>query len=192
VSDIGNRSPRADAARNRARVLDAARDLFANRGADVPLDEIAREAGVGPGTVHRHFPTKSALLAAIIVERLEQRAADGLALAQGGDPEALFEFLTRLLDDGRENLVVKAALSQAGFDLRKAAGPTVERLDEAFARLLALARRGGRVAKRVDLEDVKAALVAALAAQEYLGDRPARVARARELVLSGLRPERRA
>jgi hypothetical protein len=55
-----------------------------------------------------------------------------------------------------------------------------------------LARRGGRVAKRVDLEDVKAALVAALAAQEYLGDRPARVARARELVLSGLRPERRA
>lgn len=192
MSDIGNRSPRADAARNRARVLDAARDLFANRGADVPLDEIAREAGVGPGTVHRHFPTKSALLAAIIVERLEQRAADGLALAQGGDPEALFEFLTRLLDDGRENLVVKAALSQAGFDLRTAAGPTVERLDEAFARLLALARRGGRVAKRVDLEDVKAALVAALAAQEYLGDRPARVARARELVLSGLRPERRA
>jgi AcrR family transcriptional regulator len=192
VSDIGNRSPRADAARNRARVLDAARDLFANRGADVPLDEIAREAGVGPGTVHRHFPTKSALLAAIIVERLEQRAADGLALAQGGDPEALFEFLTRLLDDGRENLAVKAALSQAGFDLRTAAGPTVERLDEAFARLLALARRGGRVAKRVDLEDVKAALVAALAAQEYLGDRPARVARARELVLSGLRPERRA
>lgn len=173
-------------------MLDAARDLFANRGADVPLDEIAREAGVGPGTVHRHFPTKSALLAAIIVERLEQRAADGLALAQGGDPEALFEFLTRLLDDGRENLAVKAALSQAGFDLRKAAGPTVERLDEAFARLLALARRGGRVAKRVDLEDVKAALVAALAAQEYLGDRPARVARARELVLSGLRPERRA
>lgn len=192
MSDIGNRSPRADAARNRARVLDAARDLFANRGADVPLDEIAREAGVGPGTVHRHFPTKSALLAAIIVERLEQRAADGLALAQGGDPEALFEFLTRLLDDGRENLAVKAALSQAGFDLRTAAGPTVERLDEAFARLLALARRGGRVAKRVDLEDVKAALVAALAAQEYLGDRPARVARARELVLSGLRPERRA
>jgi AcrR family transcriptional regulator len=184
-----NRPPRADAARNRARVLNAARELFADRGTEVPLDEIARRAGVGPGTVHLHFPTKAALLAAIIVERIDQRAIEGSALADSGDPEALFEFLERLLDDGRENLAVKAALSESGFDLRHSARDTVERLDEAFCRLLHVAQRSGSASKQLDVEDVKATLVAALAAQEYLGGRPDRIARAREVVLRGLRPD---
>ena len=57
---------RADAARNRERVLVAAREAFARRGLDVPIDEIARAAGVGAGTVHRHFPTKETLYTAVL------------------------------------------------------------------------------------------------------------------------------
>jgi AcrR family transcriptional regulator len=169
-------------------VLDAARALFAARGIDVPLDDIARRAGVGPGTVHRHFPTKQALLGAIVVERLDQRASEGLALADAADPEGLFALLARLLDDGRESRAIKAALSESGFELRDYAGRSVERLDEALGRLLAVAQRGGTASKRLDIDEVKAALVAALAAQEYVGERPRRISRIRAIVLSGLRP----
>ena len=61
---------RADAARNREKVLEAARELFAAQGYDVPLDEIAAKAGVGPGTVYRHFPTKQALFQAVTETRV--------------------------------------------------------------------------------------------------------------------------
>ena len=87
---------RADAARNRARVLDAARALFADRGYDVPCEEVARLAGVGIGTIYRHFPTKEALIAAAA----EERFAASLAFARSkaatdADPrEILVEILT--------------------------------------------------------------------------------------------------
>ena len=60
---------RADAERNRQRLLEAARELFAERGLDVTLDEIARHAGVGTGTAYRRFPNKDALIEALMVER---------------------------------------------------------------------------------------------------------------------------
>src|SRR6516164_7526107 len=62
---------RADAARNREKVLRAARDAFAESGYGVPLDEIAARAQVGPGTVYRHFPTKEALFEAVVTARLQ-------------------------------------------------------------------------------------------------------------------------
>jgi AcrR family transcriptional regulator len=186
-SDRRQKPLRVDAALNRARVLQAARELFATRGPQTPLDEVARLAGVGPGTVHRHFPTKAALLAAIIEDRIEQRASEGLALADAEDPRGLFVLLEVLLDDGRENLAVKAALSQSGFDLRQSARSTAERLDEALRRLLEIAQRCGTASRQLDVDDVKATLVATLAAQEYVGDNPDRSARMRELFLGALR-----
>jgi AcrR family transcriptional regulator len=182
------RPQRADAARNRARVLGAARELFAADGVDVPLDEIARRAGVGAGTVHRHFPTKEALLAAIVVERLERRADEGLRLAADDPAEGLFELLDRLLDDGRENLAVKAALAESGFRLRVAAGDTAGRLDAAFVSLLDSAQQTGTVRADIDLDDLKAALAGALAAQEQAGRERTKVERARAIALAGLRP----
>src|SRR5580700_6658522 len=65
------RALRADAARNRENVLRAARDAFAESGYGVPLDEIAARAGVGPGTVYRHFPTKEALFEAVVTARVQ-------------------------------------------------------------------------------------------------------------------------
>jgi AcrR family transcriptional regulator len=73
---------RADARRNRARVLEAAQEAFTAEGLSVPLDEIARRAGVGAGTVYRHFPTKEALFEAVVVHRIQGLTEDALTRAQ--------------------------------------------------------------------------------------------------------------
>src|SRR5258708_17586261 len=82
--------PRADAQRNRARLLDVAELVFATKGIGASTEEIAREAGVGIGTVFRHFPTKEALLEAVFIRRLQQLAARADALAEADDPGAAF------------------------------------------------------------------------------------------------------
>lgn len=88
---------RADARRNRQRILDAARAAFAEAGRAVPLDEIAARAGVGPGTVYRHFPTKEALFQAVVAERVGDLVAEAQRLAGANDPgAAFFAFLSRL------------------------------------------------------------------------------------------------
>jgi AcrR family transcriptional regulator len=76
---------RADAQRNHERVLAAARRCFAEQGIDAQMDEIARTAGVGVGTVYRHFPDKRALLEALVVERFRQFAAAGQRVLDGGE-----------------------------------------------------------------------------------------------------------
>src|SRR6185437_6450260 len=82
---------RADAARNRARVLEVAYETFAADGLGVPIDEIARRAGVGAGTVYRHFPTKEDLFMAVVDSRLRHVIAAGHALLDDPGPaEALF------------------------------------------------------------------------------------------------------
>ena len=91
---------RADARRNREKVLHAARDAFAESGYDVPLDEIAARAGVGAGTVYRHFPSKEALFEAVISARIEDLVADAQARAATGEPgPAFFGFLGRIADE---------------------------------------------------------------------------------------------
>ena len=69
------RKPRADAERNRVRILETAKEAFTRSGADVSLDEIAKQAGVGPGTLYRHFPTRDALLEAVYRTEVEKLAA---------------------------------------------------------------------------------------------------------------------
>lgn len=95
---------RADAARNRQRILDAARALYTTRGLDEPMDQVARAAGVGVGTVYRHFPDRAALVRAVVADRLAHVgrlvAVAGVAL-DGPDPRAAWEdFLTGILESG--------------------------------------------------------------------------------------------
>ena len=86
---------RADAARNRQLLLAAAADEFAERGLDASVADIARRAGVGKGTVFRHFATKDDLLAAIVLDRIDALNAVGERLLDAADPgAALLEFLT--------------------------------------------------------------------------------------------------
>ena len=92
---------RADARRNRLQILQAAETCFAEQGIGVPIDDIARSACVGVGTVYRHFPTKEALVEAVIITRMGKLTAEARALATSDDPtEAFFTFLERLAEEG--------------------------------------------------------------------------------------------
>jgi AcrR family transcriptional regulator len=109
----GDRHLRADAERNRHRLLDAAEALFRERGLDVGVGEIAERAGVGRATLFRNFPSKEHLIAAIVVERMNDAIATGRELLEAPDPgEALFEFLDKIV--GRQQM--DRALSEAVAD----------------------------------------------------------------------------
>jgi AcrR family transcriptional regulator len=89
------RSPRTDAIRNRQLLLSAAAEAFAEQGTEASIAEIAQRAGVGKGTVFRHFATKEDLIAAIMGEMIDRLAAVGMGLADAADPAAaLLEFMT--------------------------------------------------------------------------------------------------
>ncbi|HVT70411.1 MAG TPA: helix-turn-helix domain-containing protein [Trebonia sp.] len=118
---LGDRRPdsgrplRADARRNRDKVLRAAREAFARSGFDVPLDEIAALAGVGPGTVYRHFPSKEALFEAVIAARLRDIADDARARAAAPDPgPAFFGFLSRMRDEAAAKRDLPDAIAVQG------------------------------------------------------------------------------
>ncbi|MFC0038966.1 TetR/AcrR family transcriptional regulator [Actinomadura rayongensis] len=186
----GGRVLRADARRNRERVLRTAQRLFATEGLDVSLDEIARRAGVGPGTVHRHFPTKEALYLAVATDQLERLIAEAEALAATGDPEAVFALLARMMASGAENATVKSALTAAEFDLRTAAPQVAADLTRHVADLLARAHAARVVRPDVTAADLMALVAGAFAAIRHAGaetspDRSAHLAR---LIIDGLRP----
>src|ERR1700729_822128 len=113
---------RADAARNRARVLETAYETFAAEGLSVPIDEIARRAGVGAGTVYRHFPTKEDLFRAVVADRIQRIVDEGHALAHGDTPgEALFTFLrSMVLQWGATDRGLTDALAGYGIDIETA------------------------------------------------------------------------
>ncbi|GAA3433772.1 TetR/AcrR family transcriptional regulator [Kutzneria kofuensis] len=87
-NSAGQRAPRTDARRNAERILAVAEDVFAAGRHDVPLEEIARRAGVGPATLYRHYPSKDDLIAAVVRERYHEHVAPLLDEADA-DPDAL-------------------------------------------------------------------------------------------------------
>ena len=110
------RAQRADAQRNRARVLEVAAEVFAAEGLSVPVHEIARRAGVGTGTVSRHFPTKADLLAAILLDRIAQLIARADALASTQEPgTAFFSFFATLIRDAAAHRGLAESLAGAGY-----------------------------------------------------------------------------
>lgn len=185
------RPPRADAVRNRARVLEAARAAFAADGLAVPLDEIARRAGVGAGTVYRHFPTKEALFEAVIGDQMAGLAEDAEArLAGAGDPgEQFFEFFASVVDDGTRKADLADALTSAGVGLQQETLEAAGRLQSGLAALLERAQRAGAVRTDVDTADLHALAVGALAAERKRASGPGgergKLAR---IICEGLRP----
>lgn len=157
---------RADAQRNRAKVLEAARAAFAAEGLAVPLDDIARRAGVGAGTVYRHFPTKEALFEAVVVDRLESLARDGRALLSSADPgRAFFEFFTVLVEDAREKMDLADVMVSSGIGFQESTLAAGGRMKDALARLLARAQDTGAVRADVTADDLHALAVGAVAAE---------------------------
>lgn len=145
-------------------------------------------AGVGAGTVHRHFPTKDELFQAVIADRLQELTDLARDLAAGPDAGSVFfGFLHRLADDAYENLALSAALSTpadpAGAVLHAGA-----ELEAALGTLLARAQQAGAVRPELDTRDLHAILAGALVMEQRLP--PSSRGRGLDVVLSGLRPDR--
>lgn len=149
------RKPRADSLRNRDLLLTAAKAAFTELGADAPLEEIARRAGVGIGTLYRHFPTREALIAAVYAREIQQLSASAdTLLAQRSAGEALEAWLNLLIDYMATKRVVAPALRAdpgEGSRVYAASGatilPTLERLTEA-------ARAAGDIRSDIGFEDI--------------------------------------
>jgi len=166
---------RADARRNRARILEAASGAFAAEGLSVTVQEIARRAGVGTGTVSRHFPTKESLFEAILLSRAGWLADQAARLARSADPGAAFaEFFCLVIAEGTANLGVAQALAGAGFDFDSAAKRDGLDVLGALNDLLARAQRAGAVRADVDALDVKALIAGCLARTPTTADPAAR------------------
>jgi AcrR family transcriptional regulator len=179
---------RADARRNRERVLEAARLAFATDGLAVPLDDIARRAGVGPGTVYRHFATKDALFEAVLVDLLESLVHRAVELEATGPPEqAFFTYFGELIEAGAENKALFDAISGSAIELQAKCAQTSEELNAALARLLRAAQHAGAARRDIKVTDLKPLLIGALAAQGATDGHSASK-RLVEISCDGLRP----
>lgn len=146
---------RADARRNRQRLLDAASEIFAEQGLSVPIDEVAKRAGVGAGTLYRHFPTKVALYEAILIRHIEVVADEARSLADAPDPGvAFYGFLTDVVEHAISKTDIADALSGAGIDFKSSVAAGVAGLNAAVETLLIRAQEQGAVRSDVTVDDV--------------------------------------
>jgi AcrR family transcriptional regulator len=184
-----SRPLRADAARNRARVLEVAYDTFAAEGLAVPIDEIARRAGVGAGTIYRHFPTKEALFQAVIEDRMHRLVDDGRALLETAGPgEALFVYLRSLvLQWGAGDRGLVDALAGFGIDIAAAAPDAEDAFLAMLDELLRAAQQAGTARTDIGVREVKAIMVGCQAMEAYNAELAERVT---DVVVDGLRAGR--
>ncbi|MGA2519917.1 MAG: helix-turn-helix domain-containing protein [Acidimicrobiales bacterium] len=180
---------RADARRNRAQILSAADAVFADQGVGVPIDEVARRAGVGVGTLYRHFPTKEKLFEAVIVMHLDELVQKAQALADTDDPgRALFDFLGLMVTEAASKRDLVDALSGAGIDIKDVAAQSKTELEAAMGRLLSGAQQAGAVRADVSLADLIGLVMGTCMAAETEAVDCSR-ARMLDVVCAGLRPD---
>ena len=151
----GPKPLRSDARRNRERLLDVARAAFAADGLSVPLDEIARRAGVGPGTLYRHFPAKEDLFEAVLQDRLRLLADEAGALRDAEDPgAALLGYVDRLIAEAALKRDLVDALASAGTELSAGLAETGARIRGGIQGLLARAQASGTIRDDIGVEDL--------------------------------------
>lgn len=155
IVDI-DRPLRADARRNRERILESARAVFAQYGAEAQIDDVARQAGVGVGTVYRHFPTKEALLVELLREKFRLFAVRGReALEDDGEPFAVLEDLLRSnAETASSDAAVQHALASAGEQIWMQAQAEQQELAGVTEELLARGREAGTLRQDVDANDI--------------------------------------
>lgn len=180
---------RADAQRNRARLLEAADEVFATKGTSASTEEVARAAGVGVGTLFRHFPTKEALLEAVVVARMERVTVDADELSQMDDAgEAFHTFFARVVTVSAGKKPLSDALAAAGVDVEGATREAGRKLGRVLKVLLGRAQGSGAIRGDLGVPELVALLVGASKAIEHVGaDRDAQ-SRVIRVVLDGLRP----
>lgn len=153
-------SERADARRNRMRILAAAEEVFAEHGQSGTTEDIADRAGVAVGTVFRHFPTKQALLQSIMKALLEDLRGEANRLAVEGDPDtAVFTFFTDLVGQAAARRTVIELLADAGTDIGVGVEGPIHALGEVLAPMLARAQRCHAIRGDVTAADLTALLI---------------------------------
>ena len=179
---------RADARRNVEKLLDAARDAFAAEGPNAPLDDIARAAGVGAGTLYRHFPTRLALLEAVYRDNVERLCADGARLTATQPPaEALVEWLRAFVGVVSQKRGLAAALNDEGRG-RELFAQCHQMINATGTELLDNAKAAGAIRPDVAVGDLLKMVGAFAAAGETSPEGSALSERLLVLAMDGLRP----
>ena len=181
------RRPRADAVRNRERVLEAAKAVFSAGGPDASLDAVAKRAGVGIGTLYRHFPTREALFEAVYRREVQQLSELAEALKSEADSvDALRRWLRSNVEFVATKKGMLAALALTVDGSSELYAHTFDRLTKAIGALLDRAVAAGEIRADVGPEDLLRALVGMC----YLHDQPgwqASVLRLLDVFVDGLR-----
>jgi AcrR family transcriptional regulator len=184
------RKPRSDAQRNRERILEVAKDAFTRSGANASLDDIAREAEVGPGTLYRHFPSREALLESVYRSEMEKLAAAQEKFAQELPPvEALRAWLLLFVDYMAAKQIIAPALNALVGDPKKLFEASYARIWDAIRALVRRAVKSGDIRKDLDAIDLLRALIGVA----NVGTSPDWQQSARRLVdilITGSRPAR--
>ncbi len=166
-----SKSLRADAKQNREQILEAAHKIFAEKGLSIPIGEIAHQAGVGIGTIYRHFESKEALFEAVYISYKQQLTEDAKSLANNSDPgKAFFDFFSRIMEDGFNNKALKDALESLTFTRTANAG-VVQDFQSKFANLLTRAQQSKAVREDIGIKDLITLMIGLLLAiDERKGD----------------------
>jgi AcrR family transcriptional regulator len=187
-SQSARRKPRADAQRNRGRILEAAKQAFTRSGANTSLDDIAKQAGVGPGTLYRHFPTRDELLEAVYRSEVERLAAAQRKFAETMPPiEALRAWMLLFVDYIATKQIIAPALNTLLGGASTVIEASYAQIHEAIRALVKRAIKSGDIRKDLDPVDLLRALVGVA----YMSSSPDWQQSARRLVdilITGSRP----
>jgi AcrR family transcriptional regulator len=157
---ITDRKPRADAQRNRERILEVAKKEFTRSGANASLEEIAKKAGVGPGTLYRHFPTREDLLVAVYRSEMEKLAAAQRRFADKLSPvEAMRAWLLLFVDAVETKQIIAPVLNTLVGDPKKVFEASYTQIHEALRALVKRAIKSGDIRKDLDPIDLLRAIV---------------------------------
>jgi len=182
------RKPRTDAQRNRERILEVAKEAFTRFGSVASLDEIARQAGVGAGTLYRHFPTRDALIEGVYRSEVEKLAAAAPKFAQAMPPvDALRAWMLLLVDHiAAKHIIAPALNSIVGGPMRLYEGSRGE-IQAAIDGLVKRAIKSGELRRDVDAFDLLRALIGVSHVASGAGwEESAR--RLVDILIRGLRP----
>jgi AcrR family transcriptional regulator len=181
------RKPRADAQRNRALLLETAKAAFAEKGAAASLDEIARTAGVGAGTLYRHFPTRDALIEAVYRNETEQLAAAATRLAGTQSPiEALRQWLRLFVDYMETKHGMYEALNSMDGGMSALYSASTEHIKQAIKELIDRAIKSGDIHFKADPLDLLRAL-AGVANKSFGAEGTEAAKRMVDILISGIR-----
>jgi AcrR family transcriptional regulator len=154
------RKPRSDAQKNRGRLLDAAKEAFTRSGANTSLDDIAKQAGVGPGTLYRHFPTRDELLEAVYRTEVEKLAAAERNFAETLPPiQALRAWMLLFVDLIATKRIIAPALNTLAGRPAQVFEPSHGQMRDAIRALVKRAIKSGDIRKDLDAIDLLRALI---------------------------------